>query len=57
LLFAFGCNVSLSPRWDFMPMHDGRNTHLLLTYRTANKNISLLLVKMRYPGISVGFGF
>jgi len=57
LLFAFGCNVSLSPSWDFMPMLDGRNTHLLLTYRAENKNISLLLVKMRYPGISVGFGF
>lgn len=57
LLIATGCNISLSPEWDLMPMMDGRNTHVLLTYRTGNQNVSLLLVKMRYPGISIGFGF
>lgn len=57
LLFPFGVNIALAPEWDLLPMHDGRNTHLLLTYKQANYNITGMLVKMRHPGISIGFGF
>ncbi len=57
IIFPFGVNVSLAPQWDFLPMHDGRNTHLLLTYKLAKTNVSLMLIKMRHPGISLGFSF
>lgn len=57
LLFPFGANVMLDKRWDFMPMHDGRNTHLLLTYKLPASNVTLMLVKMRFPGISYGWSF
>jgi len=57
ILFPFGVNVQLADQWDLMPMHDGRNTHVLLTYKMARVNVSAMLIKMRYPGISVGFSF
>lgn len=57
LLFPFGANIALSDRWDLLPMHDGRNTHLLLTHKFERMNVSLLVVKMRYPGVSIGFSF
>lgn len=57
VIFPFGANVSLSERWDLMPMNDGRNTHVLLTHKWEKANLSAMLVKMRYPGISFGFSF
>lgn len=56
-LFPFGSNIALSENWDLLPMNDGRNTHVLLTYKQASSNFTLMLVKMRHPGASIGFGF
>ncbi|MGV3617296.1 MAG: hypothetical protein ACO1SV_18365 [Fimbriimonas sp.] len=57
LLFPFGLNVSLAPQWDLLGMNDGRNSHLLLTYKLPTTNVSLMLIKMRHPGLSLGFSF
>ncbi len=57
ILFPFGVTVPISPQWDFLGMNDGRNTHLLATYKMKKSNVSLMLIKMRHPGISVGFSF
>jgi hypothetical protein len=55
----FGINLGLHPQWDLLPMHDGRRTHLLLTYKTSAMNTTFMLIDLRRPrfGISVGFGF
>lgn len=57
--FPFGVNVALHPSWDVLPMHDGRRTHLLLTYKTLSVNTTFMLIDLKRPrpGISVGFGF
>lgn len=55
--FPFGVNIWLHPNWDLLPMHDGRRTHLLLTYKQPNYNISLMMIWMKRPGISVSIGF
>jgi hypothetical protein len=57
LIFPFGANFALSERWDFLPMHDGRNTHLLLTYKRESDNFTLMLIKMKHLGLSYGIGF
>lgn len=57
ILFPFGLNVPLAPQWDLLGMNDGRNSHLLLTYKLPSTNVSLMYIKMRRPGISVGFSF
>jgi hypothetical protein len=56
-LFPFGANFSLSEQWDLMGMNDGRNSHALMTYKRENDSLSLMLIKMRYPGVSYSFGF
>ncbi|MEX2242788.1 MAG: hypothetical protein WD716_02965 [Fimbriimonadaceae bacterium] len=57
LLFPAGVNVALGPQWDLMQMYDGRNSHTLVTYKTSTVNYSLILVKERHIGFSVGVGF
>jgi hypothetical protein len=57
LLFPFGVNFALHHRWDLLGMNDGRNSHVLLTYKMETMNVSLMLIKMRHPGVSVGFSF
>lgn len=57
--FPFGVNVGLSPKWDFLPMHDGRRFHVLLNYKMERSNLSFMLIDLARPrpGISYGFGF
>ncbi len=55
--FPYGVNVALHPQWDLLHMHDGRRTHLLLTYKQPSYNLSLMLIWLKRPGISVSFGF
>ena len=57
LLFPFGLNVQLAPQWDLLGMNDGRNSHILLTYKLPSTNVSVMYIKMRHLGISVGFSF
>lgn len=54
MLVPFGANLSLAEHWDLLGMHDGRNTHLLLTYKQQDWNLSAMLVKMERFGISLG---
>jgi hypothetical protein len=53
----FGVNIALDRRWSLLPMYDGNRTHLLLTYKQKNFNVSLMAVYLRHFGLSVGFGF
>jgi hypothetical protein len=55
--FPFGVNFAVHPQWDAMVQHDGRNTHWLLTYKTREISTSLLLIKGRYWGLSLGLRF
>ena len=55
--YPFGVNVPLAKQWDLLPMNDGRRSHLILTYKGKNFNISLMSVYMRRIGVSVGFSF
>lgn len=55
--FPFGVNFAVHSQWDAMIQHDGRNTHWLLTYKTGEVSTSLLLVKGRYWGLSLGLRF
>jgi hypothetical protein len=57
LLLPAGVNVALAPAWDFLQMYDGRNCHSLVTFKTAKVNYTLMLVRMRHIGLSVGIGF
>ena len=55
--FPFGVNIALAHQWDLLPMNDGRRTHLILTYKQPNFNVSLMSVYLRHIGVSVGFSF
>ena len=55
--FPFGVNIGLHPTWDLLAMHDGRKTHLLLTYKTPNYNVSLMWIWLERPGVSISWGF
>jgi hypothetical protein len=57
IIFPAGINVQLSDRVDFLPMTDGRNGHAMLTYRRERSNISLLLIRMRDPGLGMGWSY
>jgi hypothetical protein len=55
--FPFGVNIALGDQWDLLPMNDGRRSHLILTYKERNWNLSLIAVYMKHPGVSIGFAF
>jgi len=55
--FPFGVNVGLDKRWDAMYMNDGHKSHILLTYKGGNYNLSLMWIWLKHPGISVSWGF
>ena len=57
IIFPAGINVQLSDRVDFLPMTDGRNGHAMLTYRRERSNISLLLIRLRDPGLGMGWSY
>lgn len=55
--FPFGANIFLDKHWVLLPMHDGRKSHLLLTYRGEDLSVSLMWVWFKHPGISISWGF
>jgi len=57
LVFPWGVNYALDERWDALLLHDGRNTHGLLTLKGENWNLTLMSVRMRRFGVSVGYSF
>lgn len=50
----FGLVYAANPNLDLAMQHDGVNTHWLVTAKTARYNATLLLVKGKHLGISVG---
>ncbi|MBX3096652.1 MAG: hypothetical protein KF812_07305 [Fimbriimonadaceae bacterium] len=57
VIFPFGVNVALAPEWDALYLNDGRNSHALLTYKGVGWNITLMSVRLRRFGVSVGYAF
>lgn len=55
--YPFGVNIALGRQWDLLPMNDGRRSHLILTYKEKNYNVSLMAVYLKRFGMSVGFSF
>lgn len=56
-VFPWGVNLRLMDKMDGMVMHDGRNTHLMLTRDMGDCSLTLLWVKTRYLGVSLGRSF
>lgn len=56
VLMPFGANFRLSDCCDLLGMNDGVNTHLLLTHRMEGQSVSLMLIKMKYLGVSYSIG-
>ncbi|MEQ1822028.1 MAG: hypothetical protein ABL949_05945 [Fimbriimonadaceae bacterium] len=57
LNFPFGVNIQLNNEWSLMPMNDGRKSHVLLTYTKPDFSVSLMLIWLKHPGISISWGF
>lgn len=55
--FPFGINLSLAPRTSTLFMHDGRKSHLLLTYSQESWSVSAMWIWFKHPGLSFSFGF
>lgn len=58
LNFPFGVNIGLSDEVGLLPMHDGRKTHLLLTFKQPSANVTIMAVdlgRLRW-GVSIGWG-
>lgn len=56
-VFPWGANLRLADTLDGMVMNDGRNTHLMLTHAAGDHSVTLLWVKTRYLGVSIGRSF
>lgn len=57
LVFPFGVNVALAPRWSAMLMNDGVHTHLSTTLTHRRLSLTLLAVERRHLGITLGTTF
>jgi hypothetical protein len=57
VLMPWGVNYALHLQWDLLLMQDGVNSHGLLTFKQPSYSLSAMLVKMKYPGISVALRF
>jgi len=55
--FPIGMNIFLDQNWVLLPMHDGRKTHLMLTYRGGSSSVSFVWVWLKHPGISFSWQF
>lgn len=56
-LFPAGVNWTIDEHWSLLPMYDGRNGHLMLTYAQKNWNVTGLYLKGQRWGLSIGIGF
>lgn len=57
MLYPFGVNVALAPRWSAMLINDGVHTHLSTTYAWARFAVTLLAVEREDFGITIGARF
>jgi hypothetical protein len=55
--FPFGLNIRASDRLTAQLQNDGNYTHALLTYSFDWANVSLMLARMKHPGVAISFGF
>ena len=55
--FPFGVSYGIGSGLSTMFMHDGRKSHLLLTYSKETYSVSLMWIWFKHPGISISFGF
>jgi hypothetical protein len=57
MLYPFGVNVAIGPRWSAMVLNDGVHTHLSTTFALRRVAITLLAVERKDFGITVGTRF
>lgn len=55
--FPLGASAQVSPRWSLIGAYDGKRPTLVANYVQKNYWITFGSAFMRYPLISVGFGF
>lgn len=58
-LFPFGANIALDNEWELTPMHDGRRSHALLTWKGEALSLSLMAIDLKRPrfGTSISIAF
>jgi hypothetical protein len=57
MLYPFGVNVALGPRWSAMLINDGVHTHLSATYAWNRFAVTVLAVERKDLGVSIGARF
>jgi len=57
LLYPYGLNVVLGPKWSALYLHDGAASHLAATYNWKQYGVTLLAVRKRKLGINLSTGF
>jgi hypothetical protein len=57
MLFPFGMNVALKPNWTAMMMYDGVHTHLSTTVAWRRIAVTMLAVRRRDFGVTIGTTF
>jgi hypothetical protein len=57
MLYPFGLNVGITPRWSAMLMNDGVHTHLSTTYAFDRFAVTILAVERKDLGVTIGARF
>ncbi len=57
ILFPAGASFSFDDHWGGLLIYDGRNFHPLVSYSWDTCSISVLLARMKHPGVSFSVGF
>ena len=52
-----GISYRFDDRWTALFAYDGVNAHPMVTYAWDRYNLTFLVAKGKYPGISLGVGF
>jgi hypothetical protein len=57
IAFPFGANFRVAERLTLQALYDGNYTHALLSHSGTEFTTSLILGRMKHPGIGISFGF
>jgi hypothetical protein len=57
VVFPFGMNIALKPNWTAMAMYDGVHTHLSSTVGWRRIAVTLLAIRRRDFGVTIGTTF
>lgn len=57
ILYPAGASFRFDDRWGGMLIYDGRNFNPLVSYSWDTCSLSVLLARMRHPGVSFSVGF